>query len=83
MVSWVKLVTLMPLLDSSSEWLDGFTYVYEVFAGEAAQASAASNSAGMKSAFNALNGLYPLVGQFIQLDISWVIYLVQVLMHLH
>ena len=33
----------------------GWIYIlYEVFAGEAAQASASSNSEGMKSAFNAL-----------------------------
>ena len=44
----------------------GWIYIlYEVFAGEAAQASAASNSAGMKSAFNALKWI---------VSIGWSIY---------
>ena len=44
----------------------GWIYIlYEVFAGEAAQASAASNSAGMKSAFNSLKWI---------VSIGWSIY---------
>ena len=44
----------------------GWIYIlYEVFAGEAAQASASSNSEGMKSAFNAMKWI---------VSIGWSIY---------
>ena len=50
---------------SSLSWTVWIYILYEVFAGEAAQASAASNSAGMKSAFNALKWI---------VSIGWSIY---------
>ena len=44
--------------------------LYEVFAGEAAQASASSNSDGMKSAFNSLKWIVSIGWSIYPIDIS-------------
>ena len=45
----------------------GWIYIlYEVFAGEAAQANASSNSKAQQSAYNAMKWIVSLVGRFIQ-----------------